>query len=74
MWDANSLQLACSFSLEARVYAAAMSAVATAHCLVAVGSGDTQARLGARAGGGGCGTEGPALLLVNRCNVQQLVF
>lgn len=42
VWDTNSLQVVCSFSLAARVHAAAMSACATSHCLVAVGSGDTQ--------------------------------
>lgn len=42
VWDANSLQVVSTFALDSRVYAAAMSAVATSHCLVAVGSGDTQ--------------------------------
>lgn len=42
VWDTNSLQVVCGFAIGSRVYAAAMSAVATSHCLVAVGSGDTQ--------------------------------
>lgn len=42
VWDTNSLQVVCHFELAARVHAAAMSACATSHCLVAVGSGDTQ--------------------------------
>lgn len=44
VWDTNSQAVVVSFSLAARVYAAAMSANAASHCLVAVGSGDTQAR------------------------------
>lgn len=42
VWDTNSLQVVCHFELAARVHAASMSACATSHCLVAVGSGDTQ--------------------------------
>ncbi|PRW58966.1 DNA excision repair ERCC-8-like isoform B [Chlorella sorokiniana] len=45
VWDTNSLQVVCHFELAARVHAAAMSACATSHCLVAVGSGDTQVQL-----------------------------
>lgn len=41
-WDTNTLQVVCHFELAARVHAAAMSACAASHCLVAVGSGDTQ--------------------------------
>ncbi|EFN57592.1 hypothetical protein CHLNCDRAFT_20970, partial [Chlorella variabilis] len=45
VWDANTLQVVCSFSLGSRVYAAAMSATATAHCLVAVGGGGSAVQL-----------------------------
>ncbi|KAI3438903.1 hypothetical protein D9Q98_001318 [Chlorella vulgaris] len=45
VWDTNTLQVACSFSVGARVYATAMSAAATAHCLVAVGSDNTAVQL-----------------------------
>ncbi|KAI7842161.1 hypothetical protein COHA_004184 [Chlorella ohadii] len=44
-WDTNTLQVVCHFELAARVHAAAMSACAASHCLVAVGSGDTQVQL-----------------------------
>eukprot|EP00884_Botryococcus_braunii_P017531 jgi/Botrbrau1/4461/Bobra.0348s0045.2 len=39
VWDTNSLQVVTEFQLSAPIMAAAMSAVATAHCLVAVGCG-----------------------------------
>jgi len=38
VWDANALELACSFPIGAAVHALAMSPVASEHCLVAVGS------------------------------------
>ena len=44
-WDANTLQPACTFFLAARVHCLAMSPVAAAHCLVAVGSEDPQVQL-----------------------------
>jgi WD40 repeat protein len=39
VWDVNNLKVVVDFPLSVPVMAAAMSAVASAHCLVAVGSG-----------------------------------
>ncbi len=42
VWDANRLDVVADFRLEARVYAIAMSRVATAHCLIAAAGTDPQ--------------------------------
>ena len=42
VWDANRLDVVADFKLEARVYAIAMSRVATAHCLIAAAGTDPQ--------------------------------
>lgn len=45
LWDTNTLQMACRWALGAKVYSAAMSPVATAHSLIAVGSHDPTVKL-----------------------------
>ena len=42
VWDSNHLQVVGDFDLAARVYAVAMSPVATSHCLVAAAGTDPQ--------------------------------
>jgi len=42
VWDANRLDVVADFRLEARVYAIAMSRIATAHCLIAAAGTDPQ--------------------------------
>ena len=42
VWDTNRLEVVVPFALPARVYAVALSPVASSHCLVAVGTGDPQ--------------------------------
>lgn len=69
MWDANTLAVAAGFSLSSRVHAVAMSPAATAHCLVAVGSGEPQVIVLCGNGGGvwggwvGGGPAGTVLLM-----------
>ena len=42
VWDANRLDVVADFRLEERVYAIAMSRVATAHCLIAAAGTNPQ--------------------------------
>ncbi|GMH38513.1 hypothetical protein BSKO_06397 [Bryopsis sp. KO-2023] len=45
IWDTNKMEVAYQFDMGARVYSVAMSAIATSHCLVAVGSEDPLVKL-----------------------------
>ncbi|KAK3166021.1 hypothetical protein QOZ80_1AG0040540 [Eleusine coracana subsp. coracana] len=45
VWDTNSTQVVMDFKMPGKVYAAAMSPVATTHMLIATGSADVQVRL-----------------------------
>ena len=42
VWDTNSLVPVCTFGLPDRVFALDMSQVAAVHCLIAVGSAESQ--------------------------------
>ena len=44
VWDTNSLVPVCNFGLPDRVFALDMSQVAAVHCLIAVGSAESQVR------------------------------
>ena len=43
VWDANRLEVACSFRLGSKAHRVAMSPAAASHCLVAVGTDDSKA-------------------------------
>lgn len=50
VWDSNHLQVVGDFDLAARVYAVAMSPIATSHCLVAAAGTDPQVAAAKRQG------------------------
>lgn len=45
VWDTNTTQVVMDFKMPGKVYGTAMSAIATAHMLIAAGSADVQVRL-----------------------------